>query len=794
MSYKATLIKGKTFNCGKYIFDSESLRSQTISDEFLILLEKSGKFEFEKIEESRIAIPEIIKIDEPKIFVLIDWIEEATGYGNIGKKLLEKYSGVIKYEQKGPEFKDTLNLKDIPHESHVIQLTTPNCFKELDNIKKRIGFTMFETTKIPPDWPEICNKTCDILIVPSEENKKVFKNCGVTVPIKTIPLWVDDSYKYYNRPKRKTFTFLFVGGIDSHNRKGWYELHEAFKQEFKDEKDVRLIFKCLYLNIHEAMVTDIQEDDRVSFVKGKLKNKDLQKLYKKADCFVFPTHGEGFGLPPLEAMSTGLPTIVTDWMGCKEFVDSKICYPLKVDKLEEALFPDTYGDVGDWAYVSIKEIRKQMRYVYEHQKEAKEKGKLAAKVVNDRFRFKHFTEALDRIVELDGKNVIKSKKALKLNLICEGLTFGYTGFAEAMRNLSYSLYDKGCNVTTKPHDIFELDKPECIISASVDILNTKKGRILNSLTNVVYDNNYKTVHITMTVPLGVARDKNAYQIGYVMFETQKIPNIFIDSLMKNTDELWVPSSFNLKNFTKAGYSKPIFTMPLGVDTDRFNPDKVEPLVLGLQDKFTFLTIVGWSERKGISILVQAFLREFNKNDNVILYLKGGWYDYEQAKKEVAHLTSLVGNKNPPEIKVDFKLYSNELLPRLYKSVDCFILASLGEGWGLNCTEAMSMGLPTIGSRSTSLVDFMNDKNSFLIDIAEYRPEPSCDWICGDYIGQKFAIPSIEHLQKQMREVYENKKLAKEKGEQARKDMVEKYQWGSSADRWFKRLKELEGKL
>jgi len=116
---------------------------------------------------------------------------------------------------------------------------------------------------------------------------------------------------------------------------------------------------------------------------------------------------------------------------------------------------------------------------------------------------------------------------------------------------------------------------------------------------------------------------------------------------------------------------------------------------------------------------------------------------------------------------------------------------LGEGWGLDYTEAMSMGLPTIGTRATSQLDFMTVENSFLIDVAEYRPEPKCNWICPQYIGGDFAIPSMEHLQKLMRQVYSNPALGKQKGEQARKDMVKKWQWKHAANKWFKRLKELE---
>jgi glycosyltransferase involved in cell wall biosynthesis len=39
---------------------------------------------------------------------------------------------------------------------------------------------------------------------------------------------------------------------------------------------------------------------------------ELPNLYSHAECFVYPSRYEGFGLPPLEAMSCGCPVIVSD--------------------------------------------------------------------------------------------------------------------------------------------------------------------------------------------------------------------------------------------------------------------------------------------------------------------------------------------------------------------------------------------------------------------------------------------------------------------------------------------------
>jgi len=193
---------------------------------------------------------------------------------------------------------------------------------------------------------------------------------------------------------------------------------------------------------------------------------------------------------------------------------------------------------------------------------------------------------------------IKNKGALNLNVVCEGLMFGYHGFGEAMRNITYELYKKGCNVIAKPHDRI----------TDVNLLKTEKGRVINRLKGNSL-NQCKTVHIIMTSPLGVINRGNNYRIGYVMFETQDTPKVFIDSLMVNIDELWVPSKFNYDNFSR--FTKPRFIMPLGVDVERFNPDKVEPLID--ENRFVFLSIMGWSARKGVDILTEAYLREFSQS-------------------------------------------------------------------------------------------------------------------------------------------------------------------------------------
>ena len=60
--------------------------------------------------------------------------------------------------------------------------------------------------------------------------------------------------------------------------------------------------------------------DREIMTPGFIADEDLPGLYAGAELFLYPSRGEGFGLPPLEAMSCGCPAIVGDNTSLREVV------------------------------------------------------------------------------------------------------------------------------------------------------------------------------------------------------------------------------------------------------------------------------------------------------------------------------------------------------------------------------------------------------------------------------------------------------------------------------------------
>jgi glycosyltransferase involved in cell wall biosynthesis len=61
---------------------------------------------------------------------------------------------------------------------------------------------------------------------------------------------------------------------------------------------------------------------------GRVPDPDLVQIYNQAELFVYPSLFEGFGLPPLEAMSCGLPVVAFDHSSLKEVIgDAGILIP-----------------------------------------------------------------------------------------------------------------------------------------------------------------------------------------------------------------------------------------------------------------------------------------------------------------------------------------------------------------------------------------------------------------------------------------------------------------------------------
>lgn len=102
--------------------------------------------------------------------------------------------------------------------------------------------------------------------------------------------------------------FLYVGNAYPH--KNLEALLHAFSFFHKAYPDVTLVLAGRDDVFYQRLKKELEEidvhPDAVKFILGPSDN-DLATLYRNATLYLFPSRSEGFGLPPLEAMSFGVP-------------------------------------------------------------------------------------------------------------------------------------------------------------------------------------------------------------------------------------------------------------------------------------------------------------------------------------------------------------------------------------------------------------------------------------------------------------------------------------------------------
>lgn len=244
----------------------------------------------------------------------------------------------------------------------------------------RIIYTMFESDKIPEEWADYL-LMADEVLVPSTWCQKVFAKAGVKSTV--VPLGYNDKmFQYVERSiaseVKRPFTFIHY---DSFNlRKGWAEVFKAFTEEFTPDEPVRLVLKTA----QNAVTVPIMKSQypNIDTITGTLPERELVELMARADCMVYPSRGEGFGITPLEAMATGMPAIVPNEHGISEYFDPNYMLEVKAPERCPGLYSRFKGqDVGQMVVADVEDLKKQMRYAYDHQAEVKELGRAASNYV-----------------------------------------------------------------------------------------------------------------------------------------------------------------------------------------------------------------------------------------------------------------------------------------------------------------------------------------------------------------------------------------------------------------------------
>ncbi len=196
-------------------------------------------------------------------------------------------------------------------------------------------------------------KKADEIWTPSIYSRNTFINSGIEFnKVQVIPNGIDpELFKpygdKYSLSTEKKFKMLFVGGTIF--RKGIDLLLRAYTEIFTAEDDICLVIKDMGghtfykdRNIAEEVkrLRDKPNAPEIIYIDEDLSESQIAALYRTCNIFVSPYRGEGFSLPTLEAMASGLPVLVTKGGATDDFVDEEVGWLIPATKLN-------LGDVLD---------------------------------------------------------------------------------------------------------------------------------------------------------------------------------------------------------------------------------------------------------------------------------------------------------------------------------------------------------------------------------------------------------------------------------------------------------------
>lgn len=294
------------------------------------------------------------------------------------------------------------------------------------------------------------------------------------------------------------------------------------------------------------------------------------------------------------------------------------------------------------------------------------------------------------------------------------------------------------------------------------------------------------IHIRHRWPPDFSRPASGKFILMQPWEYGSLPVSWVNEIGRTVDEVWVYTDFLKTCYERSGIpQEKIHVTPLGIDPLLFRPEAPAMSTEERGGCFRFLYNGGLITRKGADILVNAYLNEFKCHEPVCLVIKDSVAVYPQGMTE--KVRALASRGDTARIVYHDAPLSQEELPGLYTSCDCYVHPYRAEGYGLSIAEAMACGLPVIVPNGGACLDFVDRECGYFIDC---KVETMNVRQVGDYVtvGNPFWLkPDMGHLQSLMRLVFEQRNEAKERGSEGARKIRTTHNWGRAAQTVYERI-------
>lgn len=264
--------------------------------------------------------------------------------------------------------------------------------------------------------------------------------------------------------------------------------------------------------------------------------------------------------------------------------------------------------------------------------------------------------------------------------------------------------------------------------------------------------------------------KDKIKIAYSMFESSRIPHEWVLILNCYFDAIAVPDRFLIDVYRKSGVQIPIFEVPLAINLKAFldQPLKKKNLSRSLMVFANFSTC---TDRKNQLTLVKAFGKAFPNRDDVILKINCTEADPEVRKLIEEEIEEL----EIENVLFTHKSFDDQEYLSVFKSIDCYISCSKGEGFSIQPREAMALGIPVIVTDNTAQSTIC--KTGLVKSVSSTISEPAYLHCFRKVPYGEFTGCSVDELAAALLDVYNNYGTYLGQGAEARK-WVAQYDYAS----------------
>lgn len=192
------------------------------------------------------------------------------------------------------------------------------------------------------------------------------------IPILKIPYY-DFNKNKRNKDPKKTFNFLNISNVYSDiERKNIFQIIKGFLNKYKNNKKVKLIMLVSNANLDKKLIRKLNNinsnNKNIEIITNFISDNNVKKLYEKSDAYISLHRSEGFGITIADAISYGVPIIVTAYSGNMDFCnpDYNLLVKYKLVKIGHERL--RYRKEEMWAQPDQKDFEKKLVDVFKNHK------------------------------------------------------------------------------------------------------------------------------------------------------------------------------------------------------------------------------------------------------------------------------------------------------------------------------------------------------------------------------------------------------------------------------------------